>query len=233
MDSTDEETQARKRRTGEHAARIGGRSERVVRDVLGATAKELARVGYAALRMDDVAAAAGVNKTTVYRRWPTKPDLVRATFESLNQGPLVTPDLGSIREDLRSLLAAFIARMESPEKRCIVRMIYADMEHPEVQELVRSMRDQQRVPWRTVITRSIERGELPAGSDAQLIVDLVLGATSALVRLNEHRDPGYLAAVVDLVVAGAKHGGAIRRSDAPADTDAAATQERGRAPATP
>ena len=73
MDSTNDDTQARKRRTGEHAPRVGGRSERVVRDVLDASAKELARVGYAALRMDDVAAAAGVNKTTVYRRWPTKP----------------------------------------------------------------------------------------------------------------------------------------------------------------
>ncbi len=156
MDSSNEDTQTRKRRTGEHAARVGGRSERVVRDVLGASAKELARVGYAALRMDDVAAAAGVNKTTVYRRWPTKPELVRATLETLNNGLLATPDLGSIRADLLSLLAAFVARMESPEKRCIARMIFADLEHPEVQELVRAMREEHRVPWRTVITRSIE-----------------------------------------------------------------------------
>lgn len=217
MESSND-SQARKRRTGEHAARVGGRSERVVRDVLGASAKELARVGYAALRMDDVAASAGVNKTTVYRRWPTKPDLVRATLEALTQGPSVTPDLGSIRADLRALLAAFVARMETPEKRCIARMLFADMEHPEVQELVSSMRQQHRVPWRTVITRSIDRGELPVGTDVQLIVDVVLSVTSGLVRFNEHKDPDYLAAVVNLVVAGAQHGGAIRRGDAPAGT---------------
>jgi AcrR family transcriptional regulator len=220
MDSSNEDTQTRKRRTGEHAARVGGRSERVVRDVLGASAKELARVGYAALRMDDVAAAAGVNKTTVYRRWPTKPELVRATLESLNSGLLATPDLGSIRADMLSLLAAFVARMESPEKRCIARMIFADMEHPEVQELVRALREEHRVPWRTVLTRSIDRGELPAGTSVQLIVDVVLGVTSGLVRFNDHRDPDYLAAVVDLVLAGAKHGGAIPRSDAVADAGA-------------
>jgi AcrR family transcriptional regulator len=227
MDSSNEDTQTRKRRTGEHAARVGGRSERVVRDVLGASAKELARVGYAALRMDDVAAAAGVNKTTVYRRWPTKPELVRATLETLNNGLLATPDLGSIRADLLSLLAAFVARMESPEKRCIARMIFADMEHPEVQELVRAMREEHRVPWRTVLTRSIERGELPAGTSVQLIVDVVLGVTSGLIRLNEHRDPDYLAAVVDLVLAGAKHGGAIPRSDANAEPDANASPDAG------
>src|SRR3954464_9891698 len=98
MDSAhDDDAQQPRRRTGEHAARVGGRSERVVRDVLGAAAKELARTGYAALRVDGVAAAAGVNKTTVYRRWPTKPELVRATLQALTQGSMTTPDLGSIR----------------------------------------------------------------------------------------------------------------------------------------
>src|ERR1700735_2678167 len=58
--------------------RVGGRSERVVEDVLAPAAKELARRGYASFRIEDVASAAGVNKTTVYRRWPTKADLVCA-----------------------------------------------------------------------------------------------------------------------------------------------------------
>jgi AcrR family transcriptional regulator len=216
MDSPhdDDEALQRKRRTGEHAARVGGRSERVVRDVLGAAAKELARAGYAALRMDDVAAAAGVNKTTVYRRWPTKPDLVRATVKSLSVGSLVAPDLGSIRSDLLHLLGELVVRMENPEKRCIARMITAEMDQPEVQELVRTMREEHFIPWNTVITRSIERGELPAGSDARLIVDLVMGTVmNGMIRLQERYDPGYFAAVVELVVTGAEHGGAIR-SDA-------------------
>src|SRR4051794_11893312 len=49
-------------------ARIGGRSERVVRDVLRAAIVTLGRSGYGALRVEDVAESAGVNKTTVYRR---------------------------------------------------------------------------------------------------------------------------------------------------------------------
>ena len=211
MDTPHDDAQQRKRRTGEHAARVGGRSERVVRDVLDAAAKELARVGYAALRMDDVAATAGVNKTTVYRRWPTKSELVRATLHALNEVMVTTPDLGSIRADLESLLDTFVARMEQPEKRCIARMIYAEMEHPEVQELVRSIREDHLAPWRTVVARSIERGELPAGSDTRLIVDVLLGTvTSGVIRFEKSEDPGYLTAVVDLVVAGARCGGAIR-----------------------
>ncbi len=216
MDSPhDDEAQQRKRRTGEHAARVGGRSERVVRDVLGAAAKELARAGYAALRMDDVAAAAGVNKTTIYRRWPTKPDLVRATIKSLNEGTRVAPDLGSIRADLLAMISELLVRMENPEKRCIARMITAEMDQPEVRELVRTLREEHFIPWKTVIARSIERGELPARSDARLIVDVILGTVmGGVVRFQEHHDPGYFAAIVELVVAGAKHGGAIRSDDA-------------------
>src|SRR5262249_40598485 len=87
------------RRTGERRARIGGRSERVVRAVLAATTAELGRVGYAALRMEDVATTAGVNKTTVYRRWPTKADLVGAAMRGLGAPAQPAPDTGSLRGD--------------------------------------------------------------------------------------------------------------------------------------
>ena len=67
-----------------------------------------------------------------------------------------------------------------------------------------------------MIARSIERGELPAGTDARLIVDLVMGAVmGGVVRFQERAEPGYLAAVVELVVTGAEHGGAIRVGAAP------------------
>src|SRR5512138_898011 len=91
-----ENTSAGSRRTGVRAARVGGRSERVVRDVLAAAAAEMARVGYVALRVEDVAARAGVNKTTVYRRWPTKADLVRDVLCGLGGDQHEAPDTGSL-----------------------------------------------------------------------------------------------------------------------------------------
>ena len=60
--------------------RVHGRSARVQSAVLRATAEELGRVGFAALRIEDVALRSGVNKTTIYRRWPTKQELVRASL---------------------------------------------------------------------------------------------------------------------------------------------------------
>src|SRR5260370_7974649 len=55
--------------------------------------------GYAALNMDDVAERAGVAKTTLYRRWPTKDHLATAVAaEMLGEGPI--PDTGDLRRDL-------------------------------------------------------------------------------------------------------------------------------------
>ena len=59
-----------KPRVGEQ--RPGGRAERVRTAVLEAAAELLTEVGYDKMRVEDVAARAGVHKTTVYRRWPTK-----------------------------------------------------------------------------------------------------------------------------------------------------------------
>src|SRR6266487_2194893 len=86
-----------KRRT--LGTRPGGRSRRVVDEILRATAEELSTSGYAGLRIEDVAARSGVNKTTIYRRWPRKSDLVSAALLHLwaDEAP---PDTGSLREDL-------------------------------------------------------------------------------------------------------------------------------------
>jgi DNA-binding transcriptional regulator YbjK len=56
--------------------RTGGRSARVREAILAATFRELIDSGYAAMSVEAVAARAGVNKTTIYRRWPTLDDLV-------------------------------------------------------------------------------------------------------------------------------------------------------------
>ena len=78
-------------------ARAGGRSARVVDDVLNATLAELVRSGYGALRVEDVAHAAGVNKTTVYRRWATKMALVTDALKLERMRTRVDPDTGSLK----------------------------------------------------------------------------------------------------------------------------------------
>ena len=73
------ETPPRQRPAG---ARRGRRiSEERSEDILGAVLELLHEQGYDQLRMQDVADRAGVGLSTIYRRWPTKQELVRASLE--------------------------------------------------------------------------------------------------------------------------------------------------------
>lgn len=205
------ESEEGRRRTGQTHARVGGRSERVVRDVLRATALELARVGYAALRVEDVAAGAGVNKTTVYRRWPTKAELVTAALKAHGDLEREPPDTGSLRSDLLVLLRRHVALFTSPEGRAIARVILVEMDDPDVAAVARAIREEKLAPWLAAIRRAVKRGEIPKGSHPTLMVDMILGTVIGKVRRGETVDSEYVTAVVDLVLTGVKHGGAVRR----------------------
>ncbi|MGK3987202.1 TetR/AcrR family transcriptional regulator [Sorangium sp. So ce136] len=205
--------EAERRRTGARGARRGGRSERVVREVLHAAAAEIARAGYAALRVEDVAARAGVNKTTIYRRWPTKAELVRATLRSVGDDRHAPPDTGAVRLDLLELVRRFVAVASTPEGQGISRMLLAELHVPEVDALVRTLRDERLAPWREVLARGIARGELPPGTDVDLLVEMIRATvTNRLFRLHAPVDEGVLESIVDVVVLGAKGGGALRRA---------------------
>lgn len=203
------------RRTGEHRARRGGRSERVVRDVLQAVTTELARVGYGALRIEDVAVVASVNKTTIYRRWPTKAELVGAALRSMGQLESDAPNTGSLAEDLRVLLARVVAFASSPGGLTLARLLAAEMENADVEALARSIRAEIVAVWVDVIASAVLRGEIPPGSDGRLIADLIMSPAVARLRRRERVDEAYLRASVDLVVAGAKAGGAVPKVEEP------------------
>lgn len=186
--------------------RVKGRAADVVARVMGATASELGRVGYAALRIEDVAAESGVNKTTIYRRWPTKGALVASAIsqyavETAGQRSTLAFDTGTLRGDLRaSLLVGFsLSRTEQG----ILRVMQTERGDPEIEAITRHMRDHVQRTRLAMIERAIARGELPKGVDAQLIVDLVSAPVQKSLLFNERPKPSYIEQVIDVVLAGA------------------------------
>jgi AcrR family transcriptional regulator len=187
---------------GEPAARVraGGRSARIVAEVLRATADELARVGYAALRMEDVAHVAGVNKTTVYRRWPTKMQLVTDTLRFEKDRCTVAPNTGSVREDLRIMLRSFAEEGGTP----FARAWLSELGNAEVQMIMRGFRHQFESEWSAVIARGMARGELPADISPLLLIEFVVAPVMGrLVRGEEAPTDEFCTQVIDLVLAGA------------------------------
>jgi AcrR family transcriptional regulator len=180
--------------------RVGGRSARIVADVLSATAEALAKVGYAALRMEEVAQAACVNKTTVYRRWATKAHLVADAMRRETERRTVAPDTGSLREDLRIMLASFVENGRTP----LARAWLSELGNPEVRAIMRGSRRQFESQWITVIARGMARGELPPDTSPVFLSEvLVSPVVVRLVSGEELPTQEFCRDVIDLVLAGA------------------------------
>src|SRR5258706_7382434 len=104
---------------------LGGRSDRVVRRVLDAAIVELARSGYAGFRMDEVVSGAAVNKTTIYRRWPSRAALVTALVERMRK-PLrenTLPNTGQLERDLVEAFTRRLAVGRKIEVRAWARLL--------------------------------------------------------------------------------------------------------------
>jgi AcrR family transcriptional regulator len=191
------------RRRSTAGVRAGGRSARIVRAVLDATLDALGQGGYAALRIEDIAGAAGVNKTTVYRRWPTRADLVIAALSRLVAAPRAA-DTGMIERDLVDTFVQTTSLRVTPSGRSVLRALLAECGQPEVDRVIATLREQHRAPGREILQRAKRRGELGPGTDVEVLLDVLMGAVYARLRATS-APPGrvWLTAVVQLVVAGA------------------------------
>jgi AcrR family transcriptional regulator len=176
----------------------------VVEHVLEAALDEMARVGYAALSFDAVAARAGVSRTTVYRRWPTKADLVRAAVLAQMEDEPPAPDTGSVRGDLLELVARTFHESTTRDL-ALLRGVMAAASDAEVAALTRFARERREERYFTIVARAIQRGELPLGTPPRLVVEPLMATTYfRLCVFGERTASRELEPLVDLVLAGAR-----------------------------
>jgi AcrR family transcriptional regulator len=153
--------------------------------ILAAAAEILLRDGFQGMTLPRVATAAGVAKTTVYRRYPTLVELVLATINHLNAGE-PAPDTGSARDDLVAVLE--FAR-ERFDLSITGTLLTEERERP---ELLEAARRQMIVPaidrFRQVLRAGIERGELRSDLDLDAAAHALLG--SFFIRYLERGRPG-------------------------------------------
>lgn len=169
--------------------------------VVAATLAELSRVGYEAMRVEDVAALSEVNKTTIYRRWPTKVELLMSAISAAADTRLPPIDTGTLRSDLRaSLLTAFSL---TPFEQGVLRVIQVERSLPSVEAFAQRMRDELREMRIAMVERGIARDELPRGTDAALVVDLISAPVQLALLFNESMNGASVDRLLDIVLAGA------------------------------
>ena len=192
----------RVRATRPATVRAGGRSARIVARVLESTLEVLGRDGYVGLRIEDVASRAGVNKTTIYRRWPSRAELVVAALTQL-AGPPHAPEIGRLEPDLHALFMSATTLLATPAGRGIASVLIAGRGDPEVDRVCSELREMHRTPARRLLEHARRRGELPRGTDVDLLLDVLTGAIYG--RLREcpgPLDPDWVRRVIRLVLSG-------------------------------
>lgn len=163
-----------------------GRPRSVAADeaILEATRASLVDLGWSKLTMGDVATRAGVAKTTLYRRWAGKNELVVDAVAVLFD-QLELPDLGSLSADVQAVVLQFAALLERPETQTALMAVVAESTRDEaLRTRIRdSIVDRQKRLVLQGRQRAQERGELPVEEDeataaltADLVFDVIAGA---------------------------------------------------------
>lgn len=167
---------------------VDPRIERSRHQVLTAAVDLLREVGYGRLTIEAVAARSGVAKSTIYRHWPGKAELVTDAFLTLKPRS-ADPPPGPVRARVTAVLTGIVESLNAPTNLACVMpaLIDAAERAPEMATLSRRLAEQSAVPLRGVLDEAVEAGELPPGTDTGLLTDSLMGPIM-LCRLF-HRQP--------------------------------------------
>ncbi|MEU6883357.1 TetR/AcrR family transcriptional regulator [Streptomyces sp. NPDC046712] len=176
------------------------REERVTAAVLSAVVEMVHEQGIGAVTMDAVAARAGVSKPAIYRRWPTKQDLIIAAAET-RIGILSVPDLGDFRAELRFVLTARLEAYRLPgTDRLIAGLIGAAAETGAGRGQYAEYTERITSETRRILERGIARGDVSPDTDVRAATTLV--AAPLIFRLigeQDMPDARFVDNLVDLV----------------------------------
>jgi AcrR family transcriptional regulator len=156
------------------------RSEQADQAILAATLEEFARCGPDGLGIEQVAARAGVGKATIYRRWPTKEDLLLEAIGGLRT-PLPQPQGRSVRADLTALVEALCKEATDPRRARQFALLHGDgLRYPRLLARYNLLvMEPRRELIRSVLRRGVATGELREDADTDAATFLLTGAVLA------------------------------------------------------
>lgn len=162
--------------------------------IIAAFFTELADTGYERLTMDRVAARAGVGKAALYRRWPSKQQMLVELVDQFATAAVMPPDTGTLRGDLLAIADQAITVLANPLIRRVIGSLIAESQHsPELATvLTERFSKPRRQAGEKMLRRAIERGEISPDSDFVIAQDTFGGPLYFRgVILDEHFPPDY------------------------------------------
>ena len=189
------------------------RSDKLQRAILDAARELLIKDGYTRLRLEHVAAHAGVGKATIYRRWPSKEALAQALLSDLAGPHIAIEDVGDTREEmLAAVMNPLLAVTESefgPVIRALLSQIAINpaLGDPFRATVVQSRREE----VARMIARGIERGDLCPDADAEIATELLVGPVYFRLMFGGELNREFAERIVDNVLSGYAAAGRLRK----------------------
>lgn len=170
--------------------------------ILAATLAVLKSHGYAALTMDAVAAAAQASKATIYRRWASKAELVRAALDTLDADQAAAiPDTGELRRDLVAAMSSLREKATGPYVALMREVMAAAKYDATLATLLREHTESEDLsPFHHVLRRAIRRGDLRRSTDADLVHDVAEALVLRQLQLDLPFDTAFIERTVDRVL---------------------------------
>ena len=158
--------------------------------------------GFEGFSVEDVADRAGVSKATVYRRYPSKVDLVVEAASCLAADEITFPDTGNLRDDVHGLARSLVETFRtSPAGRVMPVMTFERRRYPVLDAGYRRFLADRKARTREVLRRGIERGELPPDTDVAVMGSMLVGPIfHRLMITQEPLDDAFVDALVDAIL---------------------------------
>lgn len=133
--------------------------------------------GWAAFTFEAIARRSGVGKSSLYRRWPSRAELLVSTFEA-RWIRVQHIDTGTLRGDLTELAQMIFANLTGEHSGVNHWSKIDSMRHPEVGAAVAPYFEETISQGRAITHRAADRGEVSESLNAGLLMDLVVGAVN-------------------------------------------------------
>jgi len=154
---------------------VDDRVRRSKQAVIAATQKLLTEQGFAGVSVDEVSKVAGVAKTTIYRHWPNRTALLLDACATLGHKQCL-PDTGTLKGDVEALVSFVVDRLvNQPWPKVLPSIIDAAERDSQIAQVHARMHAGMTTPFRLIIEKAKDRGEVPKHIHATEIVSLILG----------------------------------------------------------
>jgi AcrR family transcriptional regulator len=180
------------------------RSERAHQAILTAARELLIEKGFAAMRLEHVAARAGVGKATIYRRWASKEALAQDLLSHLAAPHIAVADTGNTRAELLAAVINPMRAVTETDFGPVIRALLSQIaSNPSLGDPFRaSVVEARRAEVTRVIQRGIARGDLRADADAGVATELLVGPVYFRLMFGGVLDHDFAERVVDSVMRG-------------------------------